>query len=226
MSETASIYVHLDWHIGHYVKVMLDEVFGEENFVNEVIWKYFGPTSGKKQYPNKHDNIYFYTKAEDYTFNFEACMVEYDEKAIKRYDKIDADGKKYKFYNEKNGVQRKAYIKEGTPTEIFEIAGEQNPRGKYTPDFLILKRKECKKYQKSTKNKKNAENAEIEKVLILETKGCIYYTDNDFRAKENFVKKTFLSHNEKFQYHCFVDEENKNDFSKHRNRLLEILKNF
>ena len=74
MSETASIYVHLDWHIGHYVKVMLDEVFGEENFVNEVIWKYFGPTSGKKQYPNKHDNIYFYTKAEDYTFNFEKLL--------------------------------------------------------------------------------------------------------------------------------------------------------
>ena len=90
----------------------------------------------------------------------------------------------------------------------------QTPRGKYTPDFLILKRKECKKYQKSTKNKKNAENAEIEKVLILETKGSIYYTDNDFRAKENFVKKTFLSHNKKFQYHCFVDEENKNDFKK------------
>ena len=164
MSETASIYVHLDWHIGHYVKVMLDEVFGEENFVNEVIWKYFGPTSGKKQYPNKHDNIYFYTKAEDYTFNFEACMVEYDEKAIKRYDKIDADGKKYKFYNEKNGVQRKAYIKEGTPTEIFEIAGEQNPRGKYTPDFLILKRKECKNYQKSTIIKKHRQtNAEIDR---------------------------------------------------------------
>ena len=102
----------------------------------------------------------------------------------------------------------------------------QTPRGKYTPDFLILKRKECKKYQKSTKNKKNAENAEIEKVLILETKGSIYYTDNDFRAKENFVKKTFLSHNKKFQYHCFVDKENKNDFKKHRDRLLEILKNF
>ena len=99
----------------------------------------------------------------------------------------------------------------------------QTPRGKYTPDFLILKRKDNKKYQKSTKNKKNAE---IEKVLILETKGSIYYTDNDFRAKENFVKKTFLSHNKKFQYHCFVDKENKNDFKKHRNRLLEILKNF
>ena len=52
------------------------------------------------------------------------------------------------------------------------------------------------------------------------------YKDNDFRAKENFVKKTFLSHNKKFQYHCFVDEENKKDFGKHRNRLLEILKNF
>ena len=99
----------------------------------------------------------------------------------------------------------------------------KTPRGKYTPDFLILKRKDNKKYQNSTKNIKNAE---IEKVLILETKGIPYYKDNDFRAKENFVKKTFLSHNKKFQYHCFVDEENKNDFSKHRNRLLEILKNF
>ena len=38
MSETASVYVHLDWHIGHYAKILLDEIFGEENFVNEIIW--------------------------------------------------------------------------------------------------------------------------------------------------------------------------------------------
>jgi adenine-specific DNA-methyltransferase len=42
MSDTASIYVHLDWHIGHYVKILMDEVFGEDNFVNEIIWKYTG----------------------------------------------------------------------------------------------------------------------------------------------------------------------------------------
>lgn len=129
MSETASIYVHLDWHIGHYVKILLDEIFGEDNFRNEIIWKYFGPTSGKRNYPKKHDTIYYYVKNNDsdFYFNFSACYVEYDEKAIKRYDKVDEEGKRYKLYNEKNGIVRKAYMNEGTPTDIFEIPGEQNP---------------------------------------------------------------------------------------------------
>lgn len=127
MSENASIYVHLDWHIGHYVKILMDEVFGEENFQNQLIWKYFGPTSTKRNYPKKHDMIYFYTKNEDYYFNFEACLVEYDEKAIKRYDKTDEDGRKYKLYYDKDGTERKAYMNGGTPTDIFDFSGVQNP---------------------------------------------------------------------------------------------------
>lgn len=127
MSENASIYVHLDWHIGHYVKILMDEVFGEENFQNQLIWKYFGPTSTKRNYPKKHDMIYFYTKNEDYCFNFEACLVEYDEKAIKRYDKTDEDGRKYKLYYDKDGTERKAYMNGGTPTDIFDFSGVQNP---------------------------------------------------------------------------------------------------
>lgn len=71
MSDTASIYVHLDWHIGHYVKIMLDEIFGEENFRNEIIWYY--PNSGLKASSNKlhqvHDIIFWYSKSEDYYFN-------------------------------------------------------------------------------------------------------------------------------------------------------------
>lgn len=130
MSETASIYVHLDWHIGHYVKILLDEIFGEDNYRNEIVWKYFGPTSGKKNYPKKHDTIYYYVKNEnsDFYFDFSACYKEYDEKAIKRYDKIDEEGRRYKIYKVKNtGVVRKAYMNEGTPTDVFEIAGVQNP---------------------------------------------------------------------------------------------------
>jgi len=138
MSETASIYVHLDWHIGHYVKILMDEVFGEENFRNELIWKYFGPTSTKSNYPRKHDNIYYYTKNSENIFNYEACLVAYDEKAIKRYDKIDENGKRYKLYNEKDGTQRKAYINGGTPTEIFDIPAEQNPYyGTQKPEKLL-----------------------------------------------------------------------------------------
>lgn len=70
MSDTASIYVHLDWHIGHYVKILMDEVFGEDNFRNEIIWHYADYMQGNatNAFPKKHDNIYFYTKSNDYYF--------------------------------------------------------------------------------------------------------------------------------------------------------------
>ena len=71
MSDTASIYVHLDWHIGHYVKILLDEIFGEDNFRNEIIWHYADYMQGNatNAFPKKHDDIYFYTNADDYCFN-------------------------------------------------------------------------------------------------------------------------------------------------------------
>ncbi len=69
MSDTASIYVHLDWHIGHYVKILMDEVFGESNFRNEIIWCYNGPSVIKNAFPRKHDVIFFYSKNEDNIFN-------------------------------------------------------------------------------------------------------------------------------------------------------------
>ena len=70
MSDTASIYVHLDWHIGHYVKILMDEIFGEENFINEIIWSYrSGGASKKETLPKKHDVIYFYRKTEMFNVN-------------------------------------------------------------------------------------------------------------------------------------------------------------
>ena len=70
MSDTASIYVHLDWHIGHYVKILLDEVFGEEQFRNEIVWWYLWGGRGKTQWNPKHDTIYFYSKSDEWTFNY------------------------------------------------------------------------------------------------------------------------------------------------------------
>ena len=121
LSEDGSIYVHLDWKKGHYVKVIMDEVFGETKFRNDLIWKYFGPTSTEKNFPRKHDIILFYTKSDDYNFNGEATLIQYDDKAIRRYDKVDEGGRPYKLYYDKDGTVRKAYMKEGKPTEIFEI---------------------------------------------------------------------------------------------------------
>ena len=69
MAEHASIYVHLDWHIGHYVKVMMDEIFGEENFRNEIVWCYTGPRKANGAFPRKHDTIFFYSKSSDYVFD-------------------------------------------------------------------------------------------------------------------------------------------------------------
>lgn len=92
MSETASIYVHLDWHIGHYIKILIDEVFGEEKFLNEIIWCYTGPTSQKNNFPRKHDNIFLYTKSEDWIFNENSTRVPF-KKSTKSGGKTSLAGR-------------------------------------------------------------------------------------------------------------------------------------
>jgi len=93
----------------------------------------------------------------------------------------------------------------------------QTPRGKYTPDFLILKRKENKKYSKK-------QIIEIEKALIIETKGKLYYNE-EFKSKEKFIKNDFLKYNKHFNYYCFIDN-GKNDFTTHIEKFKKILKEF
>lgn len=82
LDEKGSIYLHLDWHIGHYAKVMMDEVFGEENFKNEIIWGYRIQGVGKKMWIRKHDVILYYTKTEEYQFIPEKERVIYEKPFI------------------------------------------------------------------------------------------------------------------------------------------------
>jgi adenine-specific DNA-methyltransferase len=91
MSQTASIYVHLDYHIGHYVKILLDEVFGEDNFRSEIIWKRSTAHSDASFFGNNYDGIYFYTKSDTLTFN--AVFQNYDESYLKRFSQKDLDGR-------------------------------------------------------------------------------------------------------------------------------------
>lgn len=85
MSAHASIYVHLDWHIGHYVKVLMDEVFGEDNFRNEIIWHYGKLSNPDKNFSKNHDIILRYTKTDDYVFNpIKGAESEYKNR-YKRY---------------------------------------------------------------------------------------------------------------------------------------------
>lgn len=94
MSETASIYVHLDYHIGHYVKILLDEIFGEAVFRSEIIWKRSTAHSDAGFYGNNFDCIFFYTKStNDYIFN--TVFQPYDEDYIKRFSRSDDNGRKW-----------------------------------------------------------------------------------------------------------------------------------
>ncbi len=84
MSETASIYVHLDWHIIHYVKILLDEIFGEDNFRNEIIWCYTAVSNVGLDFPKKHDTICRFSKSENYVFNKEDIRIPYAEGSLDR----------------------------------------------------------------------------------------------------------------------------------------------
>lgn len=94
LSEKGSIYVHIDWHVGAYVKVLLDEIFGKDYFRNEIIWTYFGfKRSTAKKFPQKHDVIYSFTRNSDYIWNtqYKPHSPEY----IKRFKK-DENGRLYR----------------------------------------------------------------------------------------------------------------------------------
>ncbi len=97
MSDTASIYVHLDWHIGHYVKVLMDEIFGEDNFQAEIVWRRMTPSGFKGKYSigHSHDVIFWYSKSNNSVYN--PIMVPYSDAYIEeRFSKVDKNGKRFK----------------------------------------------------------------------------------------------------------------------------------
>lgn len=95
MSDTASIYVHLDYHIGHYVKILLDEIFGEENFRNEIVWKRTGAHNDAGRYGIVHDTIFWYTKSQEYYFR-ECYIALTDEHKSTRFRNVEEQtGRKF-----------------------------------------------------------------------------------------------------------------------------------
>ena len=122
MSETASIYVHLDWHIGHYVKILLDEIFGEDAFVNEIIWHYPGR---EMHVPNKfnakHDTIFLYSLREESIIDSRAVAIAYD-----REERIKT-------------LRRKVYVDEGGREWVWETRGQaagQEPYKRYVDEIV------------------------------------------------------------------------------------------
>lgn len=77
LKPIGSIYLHVDPTASHYLKVVMDCVFGADNFRNEIVWAYTGPSNTKRWFPRKHDTILFYTKSDAWTFNFENITIKY-----------------------------------------------------------------------------------------------------------------------------------------------------
>ena len=104
MSETASIYVHLDWHIGHYVKILLDEVFGEENFRNEIIWRYTNKMSGtadSNNFVRTHDTLFLYSVSEENCYN---VIKELRAEPVKQSKRVKVDGKNMRARDEEGNI--------------------------------------------------------------------------------------------------------------------------
>ncbi len=116
LSDHGSIYVHIDWHVGHYVKVLMDEIFGKENFRNEIVWQYSGWNKKLKcSFEKRHDVLLFYSIDENCTFNsfFEQWASE-DEYVKRRKQKplTDETGRRYVLSDGGNGTRVRRYLDE------------------------------------------------------------------------------------------------------------------
>jgi len=95
LSDKGSIYVHIDWHVGHYVKILLDDIFGKNNFLNEVVWKRkFGNAAESRRLGSAYDTIFIYKKTDSYIFNkiFQKDSDHVQEYIKNRFTRSDNDG--------------------------------------------------------------------------------------------------------------------------------------
>lgn len=124
LSEQGSIYVHLDWHIGHYVKVILDDIFGKDNFVNEIIWEKIKAVKAQtKGFGNVKDSIFLYGRNKNLIFN--QIRVEHDEKYLEQmYRYYENDGRRYRLHDFTQAGQ-------GSPKNFGEYGVLNPPQGKH-----------------------------------------------------------------------------------------------
>jgi DNA modification methylase len=85
LAPHGTLYLHLDWHADHYARLLLDEIFGPERLLNEIIWVYHGPSPIRTAFNRKHDTILAYTKSPKYTFNVDEVREPYNPNTIKTF---------------------------------------------------------------------------------------------------------------------------------------------
>lgn len=120
LKSTGSIYVHLDWHAAHYIKVEMDKIFGYENFRNEIIWRRVYTHSDANRFGHIHDCILFYTKTKDYTWHNQ-FMPQSEDYLDSHYRMKDKDGRPYQLISmsaktgkkETRIIEGRTYLPEG-----------------------------------------------------------------------------------------------------------------
>lgn len=86
LAPTGTFYLHLDWHANHYARLLLDEIFGPDQLLNEIIWAYHGPSPIRSAFNRKHDTILAYTKSKNYTFNVDDVREPYNPNTVKTFE--------------------------------------------------------------------------------------------------------------------------------------------
>ena len=137
LSEKGSIYVHLDWHAGQYVKIILDEIFGAENMRNEIIWHYRTGNLAKSQFQRKHDNIFFYSKTKTNVF-FPQEQKEY-------YADLYGPNFKPSFEGRNQGKDEKGIFRMAQVDDVWDMSGvftlsdEHLPYDTQKPETLLTR---------------------------------------------------------------------------------------
>jgi DNA modification methylase len=86
LAPNGTLYLHLDWHADAYARLLLDEIFGADHILNEIIWTYHGPSPIRRAFNRKHDTILAYVKGGDYVFNVDAIREPYNENTVKTFN--------------------------------------------------------------------------------------------------------------------------------------------
>jgi DNA modification methylase len=85
LAPTGTLYLHLDWHASAYARLIMDEIFGADRLLNEIVWVYHGPSPIRSAFNRKHDTILIYNKGENYTFNVDDVRQPYDPVTVKTF---------------------------------------------------------------------------------------------------------------------------------------------
>ena len=117
LKPTGSIYLHCDPTASHSLKLLMDAIFGQTSFRNEIIWHYSKGNSPNKDFRRKHDTVFRYCNSEDYVFNQQ--RYPHLESQHYRFNKEDADGRKYRinYVKDKNGEYKRFYLDDGVPVD-------------------------------------------------------------------------------------------------------------